>query len=84
MLRSMLKSSAPAPSPAPASEAETTAAAAAAAASEEAAEEPQTVKLPRRKFSSTGPNLRDELREIVKEDPDAAATVLRAWIGDAA
>jgi flagellar M-ring protein FliF len=83
MLRSMLKSSAPAPTPAPAAEATATPAAA-AATNDETSDEPQTVKMPRRKFNSSGPNLRDELREIVKEDPDAAATVLRAWIGDAA
>jgi flagellar M-ring protein FliF len=29
----------------------------------------------------SGPSLREELSEIVKEDPDAAANVLRAWIG---
>lgn len=34
------------------------------------------------RFQQTGPNLRDELTEMVKEDPDAAATVLSAWIGD--
>jgi flagellar M-ring protein FliF len=30
----------------------------------------------------TGANLRDELIEMVKEDPDAAANVLRNWIGN--
>jgi flagellar biosynthesis/type III secretory pathway M-ring protein FliF/YscJ len=38
----------------------------------------------RGKFRSGGPDLKSELHEIVKENPDAAATVLRAWIGDAA
>lgn len=84
MLRSMLQGSLPAPTTAP----ETSAAAASAGASHPATEdpdnEPASVKMPRRKFNSSGPTLRDELREIVKEDPDAAATVLRAWIGDAA
>lgn len=32
---------------------------------------------------ASGPSLREELSEIVKEDPDAAANVLRAWIGNA-
>ena len=32
-------------------------------------------------FSGSGPSLRDELSELVKEDPDAAANILRAWIG---
>ena len=38
----------------------------------------------RRRLQSRGPNLREELRELVNEDPDAAANVLRAWIGDVA
>jgi flagellar M-ring protein FliF len=43
-----------------------------------------TLNMPQRRFTTKGPTLRDELREMVKEDPDAAATVLKAWIGDAA
>jgi flagellar M-ring protein FliF len=82
MLRGMLRSSAPAPTPAP--DAAATAAAAAAASAEEEDADAASVKMPRRRFGTSGPTLRDELREIVKEDPDAAATVLRAWIGDAA
>ena len=35
----------------------------------------------KRKFGS-GPSLRDELTELVKDDPDAAANILRAWIGN--
>lgn len=31
---------------------------------------------------STGMSLRDELVEMVKEDPDAAANILRSWIGN--
>lgn len=38
-------------------------------------------KLKRRSLS--GPSLREELTEIVREDPEAAANVLRAWIGSA-
>lgn len=30
-----------------------------------------------------GPSLREELAEIVREDPDAAANILRGWIGNA-
>ena len=30
-----------------------------------------------------GPSLRDELADIVREDPDAAAAILRSWIGAA-
>src|SRR5262249_51290112 len=46
---------------------------------EEVQEEP--VKALRARFQSTGPDLKVELRDIVKENPDAAATILRAWIG---
>ncbi|HEX6961988.1 MAG TPA: hypothetical protein VF175_08990, partial [Lacipirellula sp.] len=31
-----------------------------------------------------GPTLKDDLAELVKEDPDAAAAILRTWIGNAA
>jgi flagellar M-ring protein FliF len=37
----------------------------------------------KRRFTATGPDLRAELQEIVKENPDAAASILRSWIGDA-
>ncbi len=33
--------------------------------------------------AKSGPSLRDELVEIVREDPDAAANILRNWIGSA-
>ncbi len=39
------------------------------------------VRLKRRVKS--GPTLRDDLVEIVREDPDAAANILRNWIGAA-
>ena len=39
--------------------------------------------LPRRE-PSAGLTLRQELSALVKDDPDAAANVLRTWIGDAA
>lgn len=38
----------------------------------------------RGKFQHSGRSLRDELTELVHEDPDAAANVLASWIGDAA
>jgi flagellar M-ring protein FliF len=38
----------------------------------------------KRKFQSTGRSLREELAELVREDPDAAANVLKLWISDAA
>ncbi len=37
-----------------------------------------------RRFRSDAPDLRGELTNMVKEDPDAAAAILRSWIGDAA
>ena len=30
-----------------------------------------------------GPTLKDDLTDIVREDPDAAAAILRNWIGNA-
>jgi flagellar M-ring protein FliF len=36
------------------------------------------------RFQSSGRSLRDELTELVREDPDAAANVLQNWIGEAA
>ena len=50
-------------------------------AEEESAEQPIVLQ---RRVASTGASLRDELTAMVREDPDAAANVLRTWIGDAA
>jgi len=33
------------------------------------------------RFTAGGPSLKDELAELVREDPEAAANILRAWIG---
>ncbi|MDZ7619335.1 MAG: flagellar M-ring protein FliF C-terminal domain-containing protein [Patescibacteria group bacterium] len=33
------------------------------------------------RFHTTGRSLRDEVSELVQEDPDAAANILKAWIG---
>ena len=38
----------------------------------------------KRTFKGSGPNLREELADLVKEDPDTAANILRSWIGDVA
>ncbi|MCS7305067.1 MAG: hypothetical protein NZ602_08185 [Thermoguttaceae bacterium] len=35
----------------------------------------------RSRFASSGPSLKEELAEMVREDPEAAANILRAWIG---
>ncbi len=49
----------------------------------QASEEPVEVAAARRlrRMTGTGPSLRDELSELVKEDPDSAANILRTWIG---
>ena len=45
--------------------------------------ESETSKAQRRlaNFAKGGASLRDELSDLVKEDPDAAANILRTWIG---
>jgi flagellar M-ring protein FliF len=40
--------------------------------------------LKRKRFQGSGRGLREELTELVREDPDAAANVLRLWISEAA
>jgi flagellar M-ring protein FliF len=47
-------------------------------------DEPEPVRVLKTSFRSSGPDLKTELQEIVKENPDAAATILRSWIGEAA
>lgn len=85
MLRSLVRSPAlPLPAQAAASDkapAAATANAPAPATEEETSEPARVLKA---RFSGSGPDLRQELQEIVKENPDAAATILRAWIGEAA
>lgn len=46
--------------------------------------EPQdtTAKTRLRRRASSGPSLREDLVEIVREDPDAAANILKGWIGN--
>ncbi len=36
-----------------------------------------------RRTVSSGPTLRDELADIVREDPESAVSILRSWIGNA-
>lgn len=82
-LRSMLRASAGAPAPSPlAAAAESGPRLAATPDDDEAEELPAQVL--RKRFQSSGPDLKRELHELVKENPDAAANVLRMWIGDAA
>lgn len=85
MLRSMIGSAAPS-SPAPAAQREEEHQATGHAEKEEepADDKPEPILVMKRKLSTKGPNMREELRQLVKDDPDAAANVLRGWIGDAA
>ena len=50
---------------------------------ETAAVEQQEAAARLKRRAKSGPSLRDELVEIVREDPDAAANILRNWIGSA-
>jgi flagellar M-ring protein FliF len=86
MLRSMIRSPATSPRPAAANAEPQHAGPRLAVMESETAEPegPEPEKVLRRRFQSSGPDLRAELQEIVKENPDAAATILRAWIGEAA
>jgi flagellar M-ring protein FliF len=45
--------------------------------------ETSTARSRLKRRGTSGPSLRDELAEIVKEDPDAAVAILRNWIGNA-
>jgi flagellar M-ring protein FliF len=82
MLRGMIRGAAPAPGPARADEAAEGPRLAVTEEDEE--DEPAVESTLRRKFDASGPNLKQELQLLVKEDPDAAAAILRNWIGDAA
>jgi flagellar M-ring protein FliF len=82
MLRSMIRS--PAGSPSSAVSAGESRLRTASAASEPAEEEQEPAAVLRKRFAASGPDLKTELRDLVKENPDAAANVLKLWIGDAA
>ena len=47
-------------------------------------DEPEPLRVLKTTFRVSGPDLKAELQDIVKENPDAAATILRSWIGEAA
>ncbi len=81
MLRGMIRGGAPAPAPAPEA---VEAPRLAVHEEEEEEEEPEVETVLRKRFDASGPNLKQELQLLVKEDPDAAAAILRNWIGDAA
>ena len=79
MLRSMLRGVPAPPAESAAASMRVTAGEARPQESAEAVEATAARRLRRR--VGTGPVLRDELSELVKEDPDSAANILRAWIG---
>jgi flagellar biosynthesis/type III secretory pathway M-ring protein FliF/YscJ len=85
MLRSMVRAAPPAANPSAQFNAVQTAAEASAEATEARSREaePQNIRNRLKRRPPGGPSLREELSELVKEDPDAAVSVLRAWIGTA-
>ena len=85
MLRSMIRSPAVLPRPAAAhAESHMGPRLAVMESDTESTEEAEPEKVLKRRFQTSGPDLRAELQEIVKENPDAAANILRSWIGEAA
>ena len=80
MLRSMIRSNLPesrsTPFNLPRAEAEQQ-----AGKPEQAEAEAKPSRLKRR--TASGTSLRDELADLVRDDPDAAANILRGWIGNA-
>jgi flagellar M-ring protein FliF len=81
-LRSMVRTAGAAAAEQPAASPIAAAVEAAEPEEEEASAEAKPKRLKRR-LAGTGPTLRDELADIVREDPDAAANILRGWIGNA-
>ncbi|HKD37824.1 MAG TPA: flagellar M-ring protein FliF C-terminal domain-containing protein [Pirellulales bacterium] len=81
MLRSMVRAVPAAESPR--SEAAPVTTAPAGEEEDAAAVEQQDAAARLKRRAKSGPSLRDELVEIVREDPDAAANILRNWIGSA-
>ena len=78
MLRSMVRSVPPAERGAP-----VPAAAAGEGKTDETAESAEAAKQRRlKRLAAGGPSLRDEVSLLVSEDPDAAANILRNWIGN--
>jgi flagellar M-ring protein FliF len=76
LLRSMARAAPAAP------EAPAAAAASAEPVDEPAADQSAVIPPPHaRRFHNAGPSARDELSELVEDDPDAAANILRNWIG---
>ncbi|HPZ82439.1 MAG TPA: hypothetical protein PL064_03345, partial [Thermogutta sp.] len=55
-----------------------------AAAAEETAAQEEQKKSEKKKWrtSETGKSLRDEVAELVADDPETAANILKTWIGN--
>jgi flagellar M-ring protein FliF len=81
MLRSMLRSAPPPPASAPSLTVVHGEEPAATAAETQLIREKAAKRL--RRFQGSGRSLRDEVAEIVQEDPDVAANILKSWIGHA-
>ncbi|QDU74418.1 flagellar MS-ring protein [Bremerella volcania] len=82
MLRSMLKSGAGAPDQAEAFKLEDPAAAQAKVEKKEEQPEGSMQGLLKKRFAQGGgPNLKNELADMVREDPDTALGILQTWIG---
>ncbi|MGQ9575374.1 MAG: hypothetical protein ACUVUC_08650 [Thermoguttaceae bacterium] len=81
MLRSMLRAVPPAVESSPLAAAVASAASPEAAAKEAKPEE-TPIQRRLRRLSGSGPTLRDELSQMVAEDPEAASNILRTWIGN--
>ncbi len=76
MLRSMIRS---APAPAPVLTSLVPGTASAEAPAPQVTKPSSAARL--RRFHGSGRSLRDELSDLVKEDPDVASNVLKSWIG---
>jgi flagellar biosynthesis/type III secretory pathway M-ring protein FliF/YscJ len=82
-LRSMIKSISATAAVLPPGTAMATSATIALAAEGTAGEPAESTPRSRLRRPADGPSLRDELADIVREDPEAAVSVLRTWIGNA-
>lgn len=81
MLRSMVKAPPPPPEPSPAVEAQAPQLSVVSDENEE--EEPDDEERRPRRFANVGANVKEELAGMVRENPDAAANILRSWLGEA-
>jgi flagellar M-ring protein FliF len=76
ILRSMVRAA-----PAPATKAQASKGTLGETAEAEEVSSPDAAQRKLKRFSGSGASLRDELSELVNDDPDTAANILRSWIG---